>query len=166
MKHTLWRVPSTLRAGVALAAVGIAPATVPGGPARAATPANTRVIAKNIDDIISLDPAETFEISGGEVIDNLYTRLVTHDTADFTKLAGGVAESWSVGADGKTFTFTIRQGQKFQSGRPVTAKDAAFSLHRVVALNKTPDDRTLIVRTAEAFAPELPPERWTPGYAA
>ena len=37
------------------------------GPALAATPKDTVVMAKQIDDIISLDPAESFEFSGSEV---------------------------------------------------------------------------------------------------
>ncbi len=142
----------------------------------AATPADTLVIAKNIDDIISLDPAEVFEITGGELINNLYTRLVTHDTKDFTKLVGGVAESWVVSEVGSTITFKIRKGQTFASGNPVTAQDAAYSLQRVVALNKTPafiltqfgwtpenvkelvkavDDETLAVTLKQKFAPTL-----------
>lgn len=146
------------------------------GQAVAATPADTLVVAKNIDDIISLDPAEVFEISGGEVINNLYTRLVTHDPADFTKLVGGVAESWQVSDDGSTITFKIRKGQKFDSGNPVTAQDAAWSLQRVVLLNKTPafiltqfgwtpenvkdlvkatDDDTLVITLKQKFAPSL-----------
>ena len=40
--------------------------------------------------------------------------------------------------DGKTFTFKVRPGQKFHSGDPLTAEDIAFSLQRVVILNKAP----------------------------
>jgi peptide/nickel transport system substrate-binding protein len=121
---------------LATSALSLALAFAPS--ARAEAPKDTVVIAKNIDDIITLDPAETFELSGGEIINNLYTRLVTYDPKDFTKLVGGVAESWAVSDDGKAFLFKIRPGLKFASGRPVTAKDAAYSLQRVVTLGKTP----------------------------
>ena len=40
-------------------------------PVVAETPSDTLVIAKQIDDIITLDPAEVFEFSGGEVIANV-----------------------------------------------------------------------------------------------
>ena len=40
--------------------------------AQAATPADTLVIAKQIDDLISLDPAEAYELSGIEVLANSY----------------------------------------------------------------------------------------------
>ena len=51
---------------------------------------------------------------------------------------GGVAESYSVSDDGKTITLKIRPGQTFHSGNPVRAEDVAFSLQRVIMLNKTP----------------------------
>lgn len=41
--------------------------------AMAATPADTLVIAKNIDDIITFDPAEAYEFTGIEIIANIYT---------------------------------------------------------------------------------------------
>ena len=51
-------------------------------------------------------------------------------------MVGGVAESWNVSDDGRTYTFKIRPNQKFQDGAPVTADDVAFSLQRVAILNK------------------------------
>ena len=144
--------------------------------ALADTPADTLVIAKNIDDIISLDPAEAYELTGIEVIANLYDRIMRFEPADINKLVPGVAESYTVSDDGKTLTFKIRAGQKFASGNPVTAADAAFSLQRVVKLDKTPaflieqlgwskdnvdqlvkavDDKTLQVTISENFSPSL-----------
>ena len=52
----------------------------------AATPANTLVMAKNIDDMISLDPAEAYELSGIEVDANIYDRIVRIDAKDPTKI--------------------------------------------------------------------------------
>ena len=107
-------------------------------PSFAATPADTLVMAKNIDDMISLDPAECYELSGVEVDANIYDRLIRIDAKDATKLLPGVAESWTVSPDGKTITFKLRQGLKFTSGKPITAEDAAFSLARVIKLDKSP----------------------------
>ncbi len=108
------------------------------GAAHAATPPDTLVVAKSIDDLISLDPAEAYEASGGEVITNIYDRIVRYEADDLTHLVGGVAASWTVSQDGKTLTFTLRPGLHFWDGTPVTADDAAFSLQRVVLLDKTP----------------------------
>jgi peptide/nickel transport system substrate-binding protein len=106
--------------------------------ARAETPEGVVVMAKTIDDIISLDPAEVYEFSGGEVITNVYERLMRFEPEDMTRLVGAAVESYEVSADGKTFTFKVRPGQTFHSGNPVTAEDLAFSLQRVVKLDKTP----------------------------
>jgi peptide/nickel transport system substrate-binding protein len=106
--------------------------------ALAETPKDTLVIAKAIDDMITLDPAEAYEFTGIEVIANTYDRIMRLEPTDINKLVPGVAESYSVSDDGKTFTFKVRPGQKFASGNPVTAADAVFSLQRVVKLDKTP----------------------------
>ncbi|WP_342644190.1 ABC transporter substrate-binding protein [Rhodoligotrophos ferricapiens] len=107
-------------------------------PALAATPADTLVQAWQFDDIITLDPAEIFELSGAEVAGNSYERLIGYDINDVSKLHGVVAESWSVSEDGKTVTFKIREGRKFASGNPLTANDVAYSLQRAVLLDKSP----------------------------
>ncbi len=109
-----------------------------GGRADADTPPSIFVIGKALDDLISLDPAEVFEFSGGELIANMYQRLFTPNPDDPGRPHGDLAESWSFADDGRTLTMTLRQDATFASGRPVTAADAAFSLRRAVILNKTP----------------------------
>ena len=108
------------------------------GGAQAATPKNTFVQAKDIADIITMDPAEVFELTTGEIIANIYDRIMMFEPEDLQNLVGGVAESYEVSKDGKTITFKIRSGLKFHSGNPVRAEDVAWSLQRVVKLNKTP----------------------------
>src|SRR3990170_656684 len=91
----------------AMAAVALAALTPQ---VQAATPADTLVIAKQIDDLISLDPAEAYELSGIEVLANSYDRIMRFEPTDITQLVPGVAESVTVSDDGKTFTFKIRPG--------------------------------------------------------
>ncbi len=120
-------------------------------PTMAATPPNILVIANRIDDITSLDPAEIFEFAGGDFARNVYDRLVMFDPRDLSKgYVPGLAASWTVSADGKTFTFKMRKGVKFHSGNPVRAQDAAFSLQRAVILKKTPS----FILTQFGFTPE------------
>ncbi|MCF6316359.1 MAG: ABC transporter substrate-binding protein [Marinosulfonomonas sp.] len=108
-------------------------------PVMAETPANMLVIANRIDDITTLDPAESFEFAGSDVSRNIYSKLVNFDPLDLDAGYGpDLAESWTVSEDGKTITFTMREGVKFHSGNPVRAEDAAWSLQRAVILNKTP----------------------------
>jgi len=118
--------------------LALAVTTAFGGAAFAGTPKDTLVMAKDISDIITLDPAEVFEFTGGEVIANVYDRVMMFEPEDLTNLVGGVAESYKVSDDGKTITLKIRPGQTFHSGNAVTAEDVAFSLRRVIKLNKTP----------------------------
>ncbi len=108
------------------------------GSSQAATPDNTFVMAKDIADIITMDPAEVFELTTGEIIANIYDRIMMFEPEDLQTLVGGVAESWEVSNKGSTITFKIRPGLKFHSGNPVTAEDVAWSLQRVVKLKKTP----------------------------
>ncbi|MDT7838073.1 ABC transporter substrate-binding protein [Aquabacterium sp. OR-4] len=108
------------------------------GPALAATPKDTLVIALAFDDIITLDPAEAFEISAGELMGNSYDRLVRLDANDTSKLVGDLAKGWTVSADGKTYRFELKPGLRFASGNPVTADDVVWSLQRAVLLDKNP----------------------------
>lgn len=103
----------------------------------AETPADTLVIANAIDDIVSLDPHEAYEFSGLDLVNNTYDGLVEINPATL-ELEPGLAESWSVAADGMTYTFKMKAGLTFSSGNPVRAEDAAYSLQRAVKLNKTP----------------------------
>jgi peptide/nickel transport system substrate-binding protein len=119
-------------------------------PARAETPADTLVIADQIDDIVSLDPAESFEFSGNDALENVYDRLIRMLPANNFALEPGLAESWSVADDGRTYTFKMREGLKFHSGNPITADDAAWSFQRAVKLNKTP----AFILTQFGFTPE------------
>ncbi len=107
-------------------------------PAPAATPKDTLVLAAAFDDIISLDPAEAFEISAGELMGNAYERLVRFDLDDPSRLVGELASGWTVSADGKTFAFALKPGLRFASGNPLTAEDVAWSLQRAVLLDKAP----------------------------
>ncbi len=121
-------------AGALLASTAIAGLT----PAAAQTPKDTVVMAKQIDDIISLDPAEAFEFSGVEVGANVYDKLIGVDLTKGNALVGELAQSWTVSADNLTYTFKLRPGVKFHSGNALTAADVVYSFQRAVTLNKSP----------------------------
>ena len=142
----------------------------------AATPRDVIVMARQIDDIVSLDPQESFEFAGEEVLANVYDRLVLPDLKDPAVIKGDLAESWSTSEDGLTTTFKMAAGRKFASGNPVTAEDAAFTLQRAVILNKAPafivnqfgftkenaadriraaDEHTLVLTLAEKGSPSF-----------
>ena len=134
--------------GLALAAALFA--AVGGTPPRAETPKDGLVLADAIDDMISLDPAEVFEFSAAEIQAQIYDRLVTYPVDDVSRLEGLVAESWDVSDDGLQVTFKIRPGITFHSGNPLTARDVAYSLQRVVKLDLSPG----FILTQFGFTPE------------
>ena len=107
-------------------------------PAAAETPQDSLVMALQIADLITLDPAEVFEFTGAEYAANVYDRLVTYPVDEVADLRGHVAESWEIADDGRTYTFKVRPGIVFHSGNPLTAEDVVFSLQRAVMLDKTP----------------------------
>ena len=109
-----------------------------GAGALAATPKDTLVVAWAMDDIITMDPGEAFEISAGEIMGNAYDRLLRYDVNDPSKLVADMARSWSVSSDGKTYSFELKPGVKFASGNALSAEDVAFSLQRAVLLDKSP----------------------------
>ena len=144
-------------------------------PSRAESPRDTVVMAKQIDDIVSLDPAEAYEFSDEEAIANCYDHLLDYDPAHPETILGALAQRWSVDPDGRTYRFLMRDDARFASGNPVTAEDAAFSLQRIVLLDLTPafvlrqfgfskdnvaeliraEGQTLVIETTVKVAPSL-----------
>lgn len=48
------------------------------------------------------------------------------------KIAPGIADSWTVSPDGKTFTFKLNPRATFSDGHAVTASDVVFTLRKIV----------------------------------
>jgi peptide/nickel transport system substrate-binding protein len=60
-----------------------------------------------------------------------YDYLVGYDPKTFAPRPE-LATSWSVSPDGKTWTFKIRDGVKWQDGEPLTARDVAFTYNYII----------------------------------
>jgi len=144
-------------------------------PAMASTPATALVIAQNIDDIVTIDPASAYEFSSGEYVTNTYDQLVQYDAVDTETLAPGLATDWVIDADARTITFTLREGVTFHSGNPLRAEDVVGSWKRVMVMDRAPafilgnlgwnadnieemataDGNTVTIRWAGDFAPSF-----------
>ena len=61
------------------------------------------------------------------VADGLYDSLL-HVDPKTGALAPGLAVSWEVSDDARTFTFHLRQGVKWHDGQPFTAQDVVFTI--------------------------------------
>jgi peptide/nickel transport system substrate-binding protein len=96
------------------------------------------VVGMATSDIISLDPAKAFEFSGVGIDAQIYDRLLDFPAGQFDKPELSLAKSYNVSADGKTWTFKLREGVKFHNGNPLTADDVVYSFQRVVTLKDQP----------------------------
>ncbi|MFD2170866.1 peptide ABC transporter substrate-binding protein [Tumebacillus lipolyticus] len=81
-------------------------------------------------EIPSLDPSLATDTIGFTVLGQVAEGLVRLDKDG--KAAPGVAEKWETSADGKTITFTLREGAKWTDGSDVTAQDFEYSWKRTL----------------------------------
>jgi oligopeptide transport system substrate-binding protein len=76
----------------------------------------------------SLDPVQCVDASSAQYLVEIFSGLVTLDNN--LNVIGDIADSWEVSADGTTYTFHIRYGVRFHSGKEVTASDFKYSIER------------------------------------
>lgn len=106
--------------------------------ALAQTPPKETIVIGLKDDVASLDPAKSYENVSLGIAGYAYEGLVRFQEDDLTQFVPGLADSWEVGADGKTWTFHLRHGVTFSSGNPFNADAVVFSLNRALKLGAGP----------------------------
>ena len=77
---------------------------------------------------LTLDPAISADMSSHTYVMQIFSGLVRLDHE--LNIVPDIAESWEKSADGKTYTFHLRQGVRFHSGREVKAGDFKYSWER------------------------------------
>ncbi|CAN7665033.1 ABC transporter substrate-binding protein [Phyllobacterium sp. LjRoot231] len=149
-----------------LTTIAIAGVLITAQPSSAASPPNMLVIGTNLTGIRTLDPAQNNARTVSELISNLYDNLVQLSADDLQTLRPMLATKWSVSADGKIITMTLRDDAVFQSGNPVTAEDAAWSIQRVIKMGQvgstdvalwgfTPENVDKLVRSKDEHTLEI-----------
>ena len=83
-------------------------------------------LAQDIED--SLDPHKAVAAGTKEILFNLFEGLVKPDSDG--NLVDAVASAHEISEDGKTYTFTLRDGVKFHDGSSVTVEDVKYSIDR------------------------------------
>ena len=84
----------------------------------------------------TLDPAKGSDVYGNGILLNILEPLVR--IQDVKGQMGSVeyvpagAESWDLSEDGMTYTFHIREGNMWNDGTPVTAKDYEYGIKRCI----------------------------------
>jgi ABC-type transport system substrate-binding protein len=90
---------------------------------------DTLVFASSAD-ATTLDPHNTTDTQSDQIIGMIYETLIRFD--DDMRLAPGLAEAWSVGEDGRTWTFRLRSGVTFHDGTPFDAEAVRLNFARVL----------------------------------
>ncbi|MBE3090082.1 MAG: ABC transporter substrate-binding protein [Actinobacteria bacterium] len=105
----------------------------------ATTPKDALVIGANTEIFITNDPGVSFEVLPNAIVQNIYAKLVSVVVKDKQFITvPGLAESWEVAPDGKTWTFHLRKGLVFADGDPLKADAVVYSFQRVLKLQKSP----------------------------
>lgn len=152
---------STLAVLLAAALAGPAlagPALAQGTP----KPGGTLTLAIN-SDVRSLEPGINRDSNTDAIVYTIYEGLVGYRTD--LSVGPALAESWSVSDDGRTYTFTLREGVTFHNGAPLTSAEVKWSWDRQFAASgwlckrsfdgaaglkvvavEAPDPRTVIYR--------------------
>ena len=82
-----------------------------------------------LDDFPSIDPGIVEDVSGAEIVRDLFEGLYNQDADG--NLVPGVALSHTVSDDGLIYTFTLRPEAKWSNGDPVVAGDFVYAWRRV-----------------------------------
>jgi len=90
----------------------------------------TRVFVHHLDGQPDrLDPAKSSNLRSARVMWAIYEPLL-EPTKDSRGVVPRLAESWTVGRDGLTYTFRLRRGVTFHDGTPFNAAAAKLNLDR------------------------------------
>lgn len=81
----------------------------------------------------TLDPALTQDATSAEYIVEIFSGLVA--LTPKMQVIPDLAERWDLSEDGKTYTFYLRKGAKFQDGKEIKAADFQYSLERATDPN-------------------------------
>ena len=77
----------------------------------------------------SIDPQTAEGVPESNILRDLFEGLIGEDASG--NLVPGVAEKWEISADGKTYTFHLRDA-KWSDGSPLTAHDFVYAWQRAV----------------------------------
>ena len=159
MKRILTMLLSITLAFTIVACSGISPAP-------AAEYRDTIIYAHNTD-VRELDPQRQNDTASEQVVKMIYNTLLDFD--DDGTPVGDLAESWEVSDDSLTWTFHLKRGVRFHSGKEMTANDVKATYERALyaqgaALRTTevirmftkievPDPYTVVITTDEPYGP-------------
>lgn len=84
----------------------------------------------------NIDPAIGIDYTQNMANINFYDTLLTATASG--SVEPRLAASYSASPDAKTFTFKLKKGVKFHSGRELTSADVLYTMERVLTINQGP----------------------------
>ena len=96
------------------------------------------IIAADDGEPITLDPHVSYSTDSMRITRAVYGKLLDYKPGSLTDFVPDLAESWDVSADGKVYTFHLRQGVKFHDGTPFNATAVEYSFERLKTMGKGP----------------------------
>lgn len=128
--------------GAAAAAAGVGAAT----PVEAQAPGNvlnTVILPEPPLLVLGLNNQGPTLIVGSKI----YEGLLKYDSK--LNPLPGLAKSWEISADAKTYTFKLQEGATFHDGKPCTAEDVVFSIMKF-HMEVSPRSRAIFQRIKDA----------------
>ena len=113
--------------------------------------AASQVLTRAVDagGMRSLDPSISTDVPAAHVLDDLFEGLTRLDERGEPE--PGVASSWETSADGRTWTFHLREAH-WSNGEPVRAADFVFAWRRTVDPATASDYAQALAPVANAIA--------------
>ncbi len=120
-------------------------------------------------ELSSLDPCRVNDVTSSHIIVNIYDQLIGFDRD--LNIVPKLATRYTVSADGKTYTYTLRTNARFHNdacfpngkGRVVTARDVKYSFDRICDVRtKSKSDayfRDKVVGATEYYASTVESQR-------
>lgn len=101
-----------------------------GGSSSSQAAAKTLIFGRGAD-ATSLDPAVVTDGESFRVTQNIFDTLVSYDYANqSTTVKPSLATSWTITNGGKTYTFKLQKGIKFQDGTAFNAQAVVYNFDR------------------------------------
>ncbi|MDG6998627.1 MAG: hypothetical protein JRN15_05880 [Nitrososphaerota archaeon] len=79
-----------------------------------------------------LDPQVSYYSYDYTILQNVYETLLWYNGSSSTQIIPWLAQNYTVSADGKTVSFTLRQGIQFQDGEQLNSTAVYFSLNKLL----------------------------------